>query len=973
MIGQNDDKNNKIVSFTQITATMPKVLSKSFTLSAEGELVKKSGGQLVDGIAETVETDVNGFADLLGRLGPHEALTFGVCGYKRARVVKEEMRPQTPPGDLPVISRTQTYLQWPNGPGVLMIDYDPPKDGPPLPREALLEILYGVIPGLREAPHVWAASASSCIYRTETGEVDRDVMGQRVYMFVSDASDIGRAGDVLDKRLWLAGHGRIELSSSGAMLERSIVDAAVWQPERLDFAGGAHCGPGLEQRRPAPMVFNPDGDFIDTRTALPDLTADEEREFKRLVTTTKQAKKPEADAKRKVWVDARVQEGLARLPETERKTAEPRIRETYEAAAGSGVLGAEFVLYPDGGDTVTVGQVLNDPDRWDGKRFADPLEPDYGNDARIAVLNLRGEGGPYLYSHAHGGTRYALRRERPTVRLHGGELHNVMDQMLVAIRIDGVIYERGDELVRIADSRIVPVTHGWLCKYLTELIQFLKFDSRGKDGGQFKPVDCPDKLASKLLDLRGSWGFPRLKKIITAPVITVAGRIIEEPGLDRETGLYLTTVEGWEPLPQNLTDEDYRAFAATALEPFQEFPFDGPVSRGGMVAAVLMAVMRPTLDTAPAVVVTASSFGSGKTLVSKSLARISGGQSSVMAYTPDEDEMEKRLLSYAREGVDVVIFDNIDGAVLSRKLAMILTTEWFQGRVLGKTGTITVPTGFMCILNGNNITLEKDMARRGITIRLNPECERPWEREFDFDPDEFVQKNRMKIIRAALALLKADKGTRRGKKLASFENWSMAVNETVLWIRDNSWLDIDDPVESLRTATDEDPERLKLGELLDVWREEFGPTGGTANDAIDLAKSHGHKHLTTILTSICGEGHGEFNSRILGRWIPGRKGKIIDGFRFRENGKVHGAVRWVAERVANSHNSHQTTPETPPKISNYSSALSDSGEIGEFNLTPIIKVSDKANDTLYGVGENNSPNSHISPFPTEPENRRYTL
>jgi len=42
---------------------------------------------------------------------------------------------------------------------------------------------------------------------------------------------------------------------------------------------------------------------------------------------------------------------------------------------------------------VTVGTVLDNRERWHGERFADPLEPDYRGDKRIAWLNLRSGGG----------------------------------------------------------------------------------------------------------------------------------------------------------------------------------------------------------------------------------------------------------------------------------------------------------------------------------------------------------------------------------------------------------------------------------------------------------------------------------------------------------------------------------------------------------------------------------------------------
>ena len=71
---------------------------------------------------------------------------------------------------------------------------------------------------------------------------------------VADARDIPRIGRVLVGRLWLSGQGIMRVSASGQFLPRTLVDATVWQANRLDFASGASTGPGLEQRRGLPLI-----------------------------------------------------------------------------------------------------------------------------------------------------------------------------------------------------------------------------------------------------------------------------------------------------------------------------------------------------------------------------------------------------------------------------------------------------------------------------------------------------------------------------------------------------------------------------------------------------------------------------------------------------------------------------------------------------------------------------------------------
>ena len=153
---------------------------------------------------------------------------------------------------------------------------------------------------------------------------------------------------------------------------------------------------------------------------------------------------------------------------------------------------------------VTVAAILDNPDKFHGARFADPLEPDYGNDRRIARANLKAAGKPYLWSHAHGGQRFTLHRAMQTVRLEGGELQTISRKLLELMRLDGVVFAREGELVRLTDGMAYPVSSEWLQWYLTGLARFEKFDKRSEE---WKAVDCPLSLARSLARFRETGTF----------------------------------------------------------------------------------------------------------------------------------------------------------------------------------------------------------------------------------------------------------------------------------------------------------------------------------------------------------------------------------------------------------------------------------------------------------------------------------
>ena len=71
--------------------------------------------------------------------------------------------------------------------------------------------------------------------------------GEHIYVLVEDIADTRRFLTAAHERCWLAGYGWYLISASGQMLERSIVDVTVAQPERLFYEGAPVLGRGLTQ------------------------------------------------------------------------------------------------------------------------------------------------------------------------------------------------------------------------------------------------------------------------------------------------------------------------------------------------------------------------------------------------------------------------------------------------------------------------------------------------------------------------------------------------------------------------------------------------------------------------------------------------------------------------------------------------------------------------------------------------------
>ena len=383
-----------MLTLTKVQAVKPAVLSKSFSLK-DNKLQVLPGGKLWEGKAFRITLPtILEFSGMLQSLGPSEALLYGITRhnestiYSRAALEKHGNQNETS------VARTRACFDWPQGPGILMLDYDP-YGQVVLNREQLLERLYTAWPSLRTAPHIWRPSVSSCLVNMNTGQVLKPIRGQRVYVAVKNAKDILRAGNNLYSRLWLTGEGFFTLSKSGALLDRNIVDASVWQPERLDFCGGANCKPPVRQNLPAPVVYNEYRAPVDTELTLPDLSETEKQFLSRLKRESREKLKAPMEKVRSEWINERLREHPS-VP-----------RRVFDTAIKSGVLDGDFVLHTEHGTAVTVDDLLSNPEKYHGLRFKDPLEPDYGNGSFLAWANLAVKK-PYINSFAHGGSKYNL-------------------------------------------------------------------------------------------------------------------------------------------------------------------------------------------------------------------------------------------------------------------------------------------------------------------------------------------------------------------------------------------------------------------------------------------------------------------------------------------------------------------------------------------------------------------------------------
>lgn len=208
----------------------------------DGKLVKRAAAQMTAGMFRTVQfNDIDEFADALDAWqgNPHMALSFGVCRTAAAGGVTTRERPASG-----CVARTRDHFEWPAGPGVLFLDVDPPPGAAWTVQECDAAICYAM-PELAAVRRLWAPSGSASIFRDGQSVGSN---GLHCFIPVSDARKIPDVGNRLFAALVDGGHGRVDLNAAGHRLLRTIIDATVWQPERLAFVFGPVLEDGLDRR-----------------------------------------------------------------------------------------------------------------------------------------------------------------------------------------------------------------------------------------------------------------------------------------------------------------------------------------------------------------------------------------------------------------------------------------------------------------------------------------------------------------------------------------------------------------------------------------------------------------------------------------------------------------------------------------------------------------------------------------------------
>lgn len=363
-------------------------LTKRISLAADGTVKSDSSACIMaQGTAQRLHiNDVADLAAVIENIRPEQAIALGALRAglpDKVRIItKQKLN-----GQPNVIPRTGADIVFrKQRPALALIDYD--QKGMPLEVAAAMERLGGfwpaltsILPPLRSVAHLIRHSTSAGLFRTDTGDKLPGSGGLHVYLSVRDGADIERFLKALHDRCWLAGFGWLMVGAGGQLLDRSIVDRMVGAPERLVFEAAPILDPPLAQDRQTRRPIAVDGEVLDTVLFCSSLSIVETSKLRALKAKQAYQLAPELANARAAFVDAQAKQ-LA-----ERTGLAEQLAKQEVARQCQGVLLPDVELSFDDDELngCTVGDVLADPQRFEGATLADPLEGvEYGIAKRVS-------------------------------------------------------------------------------------------------------------------------------------------------------------------------------------------------------------------------------------------------------------------------------------------------------------------------------------------------------------------------------------------------------------------------------------------------------------------------------------------------------------------------------------------------------------------------------------------------------------
>lgn len=488
-------------------------------------------------------------------------------------------------------------------------------------------------------------------------------------------------------------------------------------------------------------------------------------------------------------------------------------------------------------------------------------------------------------------------QHRPVIRCIGGEIHTIVARAEELLARNMRYFQQGGLICRIVTdihrsvTSIVALNQESAQIELTRMAAWLKFDRRSDE---WVPIDCTPTYSGALLSAQQYPTLANLVALARQPFLRSDGSVCSQPGYDTLTGMFGVFNSKDFPILANPGRADAESALSRLRSLLSEFPFLTPNDEAAALSAMLTAVIRPSLPTAPGFLITAHSSGSGKSYLADMICALADeGAPASATFTGNDEEMRKELIAKLMTGPALIKFDEVMGDLKPIKaLLSALSSEHYEGRVLGVSKIVNLSTRVVFLFSGNNVDVLSDMARRVVTITLDPQVEIPAAREFIDDPLSHVKNNRGMYVGDALTIVQAyknegyrDEGL---KPTNGYDEWSDLCRHSL------AWLGLPDPCEAMFEQLKHDPYREQLTQVIDAWYDAFKTEPRMIRDVVKASESN--PVLQDALLQISPAKADTIDRRHLGWWVRKNSGKVVNGKRFaKDTTRTRNAELWRLE------------------------------------------------------------------------------
>jgi hypothetical protein len=322
----------------------------------------------------------------------------------------------------------------------------------------------------------------------------------------------------------------------------------------------------------------------------------------------------------------------------------------------------------------------------------------------------------------------AVQDPRTPIQLPGqGRLKSAFCRSLGKLLVPHDFYARAGQIVtpkldRVTKSyELAPVTANEFITSIERVV--LPFDTDSNGNKVPKSIDI--KLASTAIvsqDLHEQLNAVAAVNTVRLPIRRADGSIEMLPeGYDAESQV-LTITKGvdWRADP-TMTLEEAVQYWRDLLSEFCFHPEDRERAMSIVVAGALTLFCRHLFAPEvmrPGFLFTANSEGSGKTLLAKIIQVATLGLTAVRTAPSTDDEMSKLILAKIIHGGSSLFLDNLKGQLSTPALEAMLTSPYFEGRILGQSKEAKSLHRLTVFVTGNGLQISSDLRRRFLHVDL---------------------------------------------------------------------------------------------------------------------------------------------------------------------------------------------------------------------------------------------------------------